>query len=274
MNPVLEAIHARRSQNPKFMTGPDLSQAELNVLAEAAAAAPDHGRLGPLRLAHITDRAALADAFAAAAVEADAAATPDDIAAARERAMAGPCLIAVLAHIQPDHPTVPAHEQWVAVGAGLQNLLLAVESLGLQAKMVSGRRVQSAAMRRRSACPQMKIWWGLWLSDARMPRPSRSSAGPRTKFKEIGPTKTKPKVRVSRQGLEAFDADDRISCEGQQVGPFGKTVLNALDLSGLAFDAADQQGIGCARCCHATVDDPGKGFNCGAAQVVLQGCGF
>ncbi len=147
MNPVLEAIHARRSQNPKFMTGPDLSQAELNVLAEAAAAAPDHGRLGPLRLAHITDRAALADAFAAAAVEADAAATPDDIAAARERAMAGPCLIAVLAHIQPDHPTVPAHEQWVAVGAGLQNLLLAVESLGLQAKMVSGRRVQSAAMR-------------------------------------------------------------------------------------------------------------------------------
>lgn len=148
MNPVLDALHARRSHNPRALTGPDLTAAQLALLAEAAAAAPDHGRLGPLRLLHVANRAALADAFATAATEADPAATADDLTAARDRAMAGPCLIAVICRLQPDHPTVPVTEQWIAVGAGLQNLLLAAESLGLGAKMVSGRRVGSAALRR------------------------------------------------------------------------------------------------------------------------------
>jgi hypothetical protein len=48
--------------------------------------------------------------------------------------MAGPCLIAILASLTPDHPVVPVEEQWISVGAGLQNLLLAALSLELHAK--------------------------------------------------------------------------------------------------------------------------------------------
>lgn len=147
MTPVLAAIHTRRSCNPYSMTGPDVAHDDLVLLAAAVAAAPDHGRLGPLDLVHIKDRHALADAFAAAAIEADPASTPDQITAARDRALAGPCLIALIARLQPDHPTIPENEQWISVGAGLQNLLLAFESLGWHAKVVSGRRVQSAALR-------------------------------------------------------------------------------------------------------------------------------
>ncbi|MET4103901.1 hypothetical protein ABIE58_003349 [Roseovarius sp. MBR-78] len=61
--------------------------------------------------------------------------------------MAGPCLIAILASLTPDHPVVPVEEQWISVGAGLQNLLLAALSLDLHAKPLSGKRMRSRALR-------------------------------------------------------------------------------------------------------------------------------
>lgn len=150
MNPVLAAILSRRSVGPRHLIGPDLTPAELEVLAQAAAAAPDHGRLRPLSLCHIPaeHRAALAEVFAKAALEADPQADDATLTAARERALAGAALIAVIARLTPDHPTVPETEQWIAVGAGLQALLLAAESLGLRAKPLSGKRLGSQALRR------------------------------------------------------------------------------------------------------------------------------
>ena len=65
----------------------------------------------------------------------------------RERALSGPALLAVIATIQDDHPDIPTHEQWICVGAALQNVLLAVEARGFAAKMVSGRRVRSPIFR-------------------------------------------------------------------------------------------------------------------------------
>lgn len=155
MNALLQAILSRRSVGPRHLTGPDLTAEELSVLAAAAAAGPDHGMLGPLQLLHIParHRAALAGAFAEAALEADPSADADALQAARDRANAGPCLIAVLARLTPDHPAVPVEEQWVAVGAGLQNLLLAALSLGIHSKPLSGRRVASQALRRALRLP-------------------------------------------------------------------------------------------------------------------------
>lgn len=149
MTPILTAIDARRSVSPRRLTGRALSVQELTSLAEAAAAAPDHGRLGPLQLVAVApeDRAALANVFAAAALEADPAATDEDLDRARDRAMAAPTLIAVVANIADHHPAVPASEQWISVGAGLQNVLLALESLGHRGKLVSGRRIASATLR-------------------------------------------------------------------------------------------------------------------------------
>ena len=149
MTPILAAIHARRSVSPRRLTGRALSGEELAILAEAAAAAPDHGNLGPLRLIAVApeDRAALAEVFARAALEADPAASAEDLDRARDRALAAPTLIAIVARIADSHPAVPASEQWISAGAGLQNVLLALEALGFKGKVVSGRRVASVALR-------------------------------------------------------------------------------------------------------------------------------
>ena len=104
MTDILGQILSRRSVGPRHLTGPDLSPEELAVLASAAAAAPDHGGLYPLQLVHVPahQRAALAEVFANAALEADPAADAATLQSARDRAMAGPCLIAILASLTPD----------------------------------------------------------------------------------------------------------------------------------------------------------------------------
>ena len=82
-----------------------------------------------------------------AARAADPNASADMIEAAGERALAGPALLAVIATIQDAQPDIPSHEQWISVGAALQNVLLAAEARGFAAKMVSGRRVRSPVLR-------------------------------------------------------------------------------------------------------------------------------
>ncbi len=82
-----------------------------------------------------------------AARAADPNASTAVIEAAGERALSGPVLLAVIAHIRDDDPGIPPHEQWISVGAALQNVLLAAEALGFAAKMVSGRRVRSPVLR-------------------------------------------------------------------------------------------------------------------------------
>jgi len=153
---MLTQILSRRSVSARHLTGPDLTAGELEALAGAAAAAPDHGGLGPLQLVHIPalHRAALAEVFMQAAREADPEADAATLQNAHDRAMAGPCLIAVLARLAPSHPVVPVEEQWISVGAGLQNLLLAARSLGLHTKPLSGRRLRSRALREAFRLPE------------------------------------------------------------------------------------------------------------------------
>lgn len=149
MNELLDRIYSRRSVSPKHLVDPGPSPDELLELARAAAAAPDHGQLGPLRLIHIPDtrREALAEIFVEAALEAEPHSSADRLEVTRERARNGVCLIAVVATITEDHPKVPPHEQWICVGAAIQNVLLASESFGYRAKIVSGARVTSKALR-------------------------------------------------------------------------------------------------------------------------------
>lgn len=66
---------------------------------------------------------------------------------ATERAHNGPCLLALVARIDPDHPDVPIHEQWAAVGAALNQMLLAADALGFAGGILSGRKTKTAALR-------------------------------------------------------------------------------------------------------------------------------
>lgn len=121
---------------------------QINEAVRAACAGIDHGRLAPTRYVYVTpeSRSRLADAFAEAALEADPDADAAQQASVRATAMAGPCLLAVLAKID-ELKTIPVHEQWISVGAALQNLMLAISMLGFAAKVVSGNRVRSNALR-------------------------------------------------------------------------------------------------------------------------------
>ncbi len=149
MNPVLDAILKRRSVAPRKLVAPGPDEACLLRLVGAAIAAPDHGRLRPWRFMAISPEARqkLAEVNVAAAREADPDLSVDMADRERERAGHAPCLLAVLARIDEESASVPVHEQWMSVGAAVQNLLLAAEAEGFAAMIVSGRKVASRSYR-------------------------------------------------------------------------------------------------------------------------------
>jgi nitroreductase len=144
----IEDILARRSVSPRRLVEPGPDQFQIEALIAAACSAPDHRRLRPWRFVQIAreSRARLADLFEAGALEKHVTLGKDGIERAREKAFNGACLIAVIARIRTDVPDVPAHEQWVSVGAALQNILLGAMALGFGGMIVSGDKIASFAL--------------------------------------------------------------------------------------------------------------------------------
>ncbi len=145
----IDRICARRSVAPKYLVEPGPTPEDLREIVRAACASVDHGCLAPTRYVYVPEdmRGVLADAFAAAVLEEDPSAPSERMTNARERAAAGPCLLAVIACIDETNEIVPSTEQWIAVGASLQNLMLAVDACGFRGKIVSGKRVTSRSLR-------------------------------------------------------------------------------------------------------------------------------
>jgi len=145
---LVTMILSRHSVSPRRLVAPGPDRAQIMTLIEAAAAAPDHRQLRPWRFIHIRaeGRAGLADLFAAAARETHGEMSESELGRAREKAMNGACLIAVIARIRDDVPAVPPHEQWASVGAAMQNLLLAATAMGFGSMIVSGGKVATHAL--------------------------------------------------------------------------------------------------------------------------------
>ncbi len=145
-NPVLQALLARQSLGSKHLSEPGPDAAALAQMAAAALRAPDHAELAPFcfKVVHGAARERLAALFEQAGLEGG-----KDAAAARvdaDRARRAPVTVAVVARIDLGHRIVPAHEQWVAVGAALANFLNAAHALGFAGKMLSGAKVRHAAV--------------------------------------------------------------------------------------------------------------------------------
>ena len=138
----------RRSIGPKHLEDPGPSARELECLLRAAFTGPDHARLRPCRLAPLdrAQRERLATAFQDYRREADGGLTPEEASVERQRALRGPCLLAVTARIRDQGCPVPVHEQWIAVGAVIGNLLAAANALGYVGRMLSGERVRAACV--------------------------------------------------------------------------------------------------------------------------------
>lgn len=147
---MIDLICARRSVSPKLLNEPAPTREEMLKMVAAACAAPDHGQLAPTRFVGILkeDRDALGEVFVKALLERNPNASIKEQNVARQRAMNGAGLMAIVANIDDANDAVPPHEQWISVGAALQNLLLAANSLGYQNKIVTGARIKSRALRK------------------------------------------------------------------------------------------------------------------------------
>jgi nitroreductase len=142
-------IESRQNISPKRLQEPGPDPAQLDALFAAAAAAPDHGEITPWRfvIVPVAKRVLLAQAFASALVERDPAATPQQIAAAAEKAHRAPLLMLAVARLGAAEPDVPAAERLLSLGCAIQNMLLAAHAMGFGCGLTSGRALDSAPLR-------------------------------------------------------------------------------------------------------------------------------
>ena len=156
----LQGLLSRRSQGIKHLSAPGPSGEDLRQMARAALRAPDHGELVPFRFRVVEgrQREELGNLFAdhAASIGKSGATA----ALERERALRAPVTVAVIARIDPGHPQVPVHEQWMCVGGAVTNFLNAAHALGYSGKVLSGNKVRGPAIIRAFCGPgeQLVAW--------------------------------------------------------------------------------------------------------------------
>jgi nitroreductase len=139
-HPVTEAITARRSASARLLGAPAPNSQQIAALVSAAAAAPDHGHLVPFRFLDIGPQARerLAAAFTGLVRARSAQPSETDLAKARNKATLGPVNLGVVARIDRAHAKIIVSDQWLTVGAALQNMVLAAEALGFAVAIRSG----------------------------------------------------------------------------------------------------------------------------------------
>lgn len=144
---TLDLLLLRYSVGPKYLAPPAPTPAQWQQAAKLALRAPDHGGLRPFRFVTISpaQRPALSALFARDAQRRGQSA--DDVDKARARACNGPGLAALVGRVRDGEADVPAHEQWLCIGAALMNFLNALHLMGFGAKTLSGASVADPDIR-------------------------------------------------------------------------------------------------------------------------------
>jgi nitroreductase len=132
------------------LTEPGPNAAQVHQLLEAALRAPDHGRLRPWRFIVLQgpQREGLADIMEQQARERQPEADRCALDSARNKALRAPTVIIAVADITEDHK-IPAWEQVLAVGAAVQNMMIAAHALGIGAMWRTGTMADDPAVKRR-----------------------------------------------------------------------------------------------------------------------------
>ena len=116
------------------LTGPGPTTKQLEEMYRAAFRAPDHARMRPWR--YLTIRGdglvKLGDVFVQAHLQDDPSLPTDKISKVKSKPQRAPVMIVAIVNIK-DHGKVPAVEQRLAVGAGIQNILNTAYAQGLGA---------------------------------------------------------------------------------------------------------------------------------------------
>ena len=92
-------------------------------------------------------RSQLAEVFKAAKLEEHPSATEEELERAGEKAFNAPALLVILLEPVSGHAKVTVEEQFIELGAALQNLLLAAQDLGYAAMITSGEKVRTSALK-------------------------------------------------------------------------------------------------------------------------------
>jgi nitroreductase len=150
---VLMYLASRYSVSPKHLGDPAPGRDELLRAAALALRAPDHEALRPYRFVQIDaqQRTALGELYALGARSRGC--DDAEVQRARERASNGPCLLALIGHVQDGALGVPAQEQWLCIGAALMNFLNALHLMGYGAKVLAGSSIYDAGVQRAFCAP-------------------------------------------------------------------------------------------------------------------------
>ncbi|WP_426148541.1 nitroreductase family protein [Polaromonas sp. DSR2-3-2] len=142
-------MQSRQTILPKRLATPGPDAGQLGMILDAAATAPDHGQLLPWRFVLVPQaaRARLAEVFGAALIERDAAATPEQVAQAREKAHRSPLLLLVIVDGLRGDPEIDLFERIVSAGCAVQNMLLTATALGFGSALTSGKALKSTGLR-------------------------------------------------------------------------------------------------------------------------------
>jgi nitroreductase len=135
---LFDAIMTRSSAARLAEPGP--TPEHLARMLEAAARAPDHGRLKPWRLIVLdqTTRSAFSDAVVAARLARSPAPSEEQLRVERDKIWRSPTVVVIGCAVHRDNPKVPEIEQVLAAGAAAQNLFLAAHGLGYGAMWKTG----------------------------------------------------------------------------------------------------------------------------------------
>lgn len=146
---LIDLIKSRCSVSPKWLGQPGPSPDDIKLIISAAITAPDHDALRPWRFLAISGSARdnLADVFAQAKRLRSPDAEDEDIERERSRARQAPLTLAIIFRPVRDNQKVPVPEQYVSLGAAIQNILLSCQALGFGAKTLSGAKVYEACVR-------------------------------------------------------------------------------------------------------------------------------
>jgi nitroreductase len=144
---LLTAIDTRSSA--ARLTGPPPTPEHLARILDAAARAPDHGRLRPWRF--IVLDGALREQFATAAAAAKRSRLPtmsdEQQAAEILKLTRSPLIVVVACQVRRDQSKIPEVEQIAACAAAAQNLFLAAHDLGYGVMWKTGAAAYDAGVK-------------------------------------------------------------------------------------------------------------------------------
>jgi nitroreductase len=144
---LFDAIASRSMA--KQLSGPGPSAEQIARLLDAAGRAPDHGRLKPWRFVPVNgaEREIFANTVAQARRDQIPAFTDEQMEIEREKIRRSPSILVAGCVVRKDIPKVPEIEQVIAVGAAVQNLMLAANDLGVGVMWKTGPAAYSARVK-------------------------------------------------------------------------------------------------------------------------------